>query len=139
MDVEKKKYKKSVGVVSMKDIPRSANVISSHHFFKMKTDEHTGKLRLSCRMVPHGNKEDLKDILRSDSSTAQFPIIRTLLSMAALHRFQLAKIDLSGAYLLAKDIERDIYVRPPTSSMTFPGERWKLLKPAYGLVDSGRL
>ncbi len=59
--------------------------------------------------------------------------------MAALHRFQLAKIDISGAYLQAKGIERDIYVRPPTSWMTFPGERWKLLKPAYGLVDSGRL
>ncbi len=66
-------------------------------------------------MVPHGNKDDLKDILPSDSSTAQFPIIRTALSMAALHRFQLAKIDISGAYLPAKDIERDIYVRPPTS------------------------
>ncbi len=97
----------------------------------MKTDDHTGKLWLSCRMVPHGNKDDLKDILRSDSSTAQFPIIRTVFSMAALHRFQLAKIDISGAYLQAKDIERDIYVRPSTSWVTFSGERWKLLKPAY--------
>ncbi len=73
MDVEKKKYKTSVQVVSMKDIPRSANVIFSHHFFKMKTDDHTGKLQRSCRMVPHGNKDDFKDILSSDSSTAQFP------------------------------------------------------------------
>ncbi len=29
-------------------------------------------------MVPHGNKTDLKDILRSDSSTAHFPKIRTV-------------------------------------------------------------
>ncbi len=67
-----------------------------------------------------------------------FPIIRTVLSIAALHRFQVAKIDISGAYLQAKDIERDIYVRPPTSWMTFPGDRWKLLKSVYGFVDSGR-
>ncbi len=91
MDIEKTKYKKSVEVVSVRNIPRSANVISSHHFFKLKTDDTTGKLKLTCRMVPHGNKDNLRDILRSDSSTAQFQIIRTVLSMAALHRFQLAK------------------------------------------------
>ncbi len=112
--MEKKKYNKSVEVVSVKDIPRFANVISSHHFLKMKTDDHTGKLPLSCSLVPHGNKDDLKDILRSDSLTAQFPIIRTVLSMAALHRFQLAKIDIYGAHLKSKDIERDICVRHST-------------------------
>ncbi len=76
---------------------------------------------METKMIPHGNKDDLKDILSSDPSTAQFPIIRTVLSIAALHRFQVAKIDISGAYLQAKDIKRDIYVRPPASWMTFPG------------------
>ncbi len=139
MNVEKKKYKKTVAVVPMTDISRSANVISSHHFFKMKPYDHFGKLRLFCRLVPHGNKDYPKDILRSDSSAAEFPIIRTVLSMTALHRFQPSKIDISGAYLQAKDIERDVFVRPPTSWMTFFGARWKLLKPAYGFVNSGRL
>ncbi len=35
------------------------------------------------------------DEIRSDSSTAQFPVIRTVLSMAVIHRFRLATLDIS--------------------------------------------
>ncbi len=48
--------------------------------------------------------------------------------MAALHLFHIAKIDTYGAYLHAKDIKGEIYVRPPASCMKFPGEHWKLFK-----------
>ena len=136
---EKNNYKSSIEPVCRFNLPGNANVVSSHHFFVVKFDGESGKLKLRCRVVPHGNRDQLKDDLRSDSSTAQFPIIRTVLSMAVIHKFTLATLDISKAYLQAGDLQRDIYMRPPTGWEASRGEVWKLLKPAYGLVESGRL
>jgi len=136
---EKENYMESIRVVDRKNIPRNANVISSHFFFKLKKIDGEGdKLELKCRCVPHGNRDKIKQELRSDSSTAQFPVIRTLLSLAAYHKFTIAKLDIKGAYLQAGTLSRDIYVRPPTSWMSNRHQLWKMLRPAYGLVESGR-
>ncbi len=67
----------------------------------MKYDGGTGETEAEVPHVPHGNKNDLKDEIRSDSSTAQLPIIRTVLSMAALHKLKIATLDISKAYLQA--------------------------------------
>ncbi len=114
-------YKDTVQVVSSS----SLYIVSSHHFFNVKFDGETGKLKLICRIVPHGNKDDLKDEIGSDSSTAQFPIIRTVLSMAALHKLRIATLDISNAYLQAGYLERDICMRPPNGFASQPGELWK--------------
>jgi len=135
---EKSNYKESIEVVDRRDVPRSANIISSHFFFKLKEGDEPGQLALKCRCVPHGNRDKVKEELRSDSSTAQFPVIRSLLSLAAYHKYAVAKVDISGAFLQGGTLERDIYVRPPTSWMTSRSELWKLVRPAYGLVESGR-
>ncbi len=83
--------------------------------------------------------DDLKDEIRSDSSTAQFSIIRTVLSMAALYKLRIATLDISRAYLRARYLERDMSMRPPNGFESQPGELRKILKPAYGLVESRRL
>ena len=80
-----------------------------------------------------------KDNLRTDSSTAQFPELRVVLSLATIVRFSLSTIDISGAYLQEGELNSDIYMKPPRGWEAYPGELWKLEKPAYGLVDSGRL
>ena len=99
--------------VSIKSIPRSANVITSHHFFRIKKDGEEDKLKLKCRHLPHGNRDAEKDNLRTDSSTAQFTPIRTLCSIAALLRLKLAALDFTGSYLQAGELLRDIFMRPP--------------------------
>ncbi len=87
---EYKNYMDSVQIFSLSSLPRSANIVSFPHFFKVKFHGETGKLKLKCRIVPHGNKNQLKDEIRSESSIAQFPIIRMVLSMAALHKLKIA-------------------------------------------------
>ncbi len=139
IDAEKMNYKASVEPICRLKLPRDSNIVSSHHFFVVKFDGESGKLKLRCRVVPHGNRDQLKNELRSDSSTAQFPVIRTVLSMAVIHKLKLATLDISKAYLQAGDLQRDIYMRPPTGWESSRGEVWKLMKPAYGLVESGRL
>ena len=71
----------------IRDIPKNANLISSHCFFQIKFDGHDKKLKLKCRLVPHGNKDKEKDNIRSDSSTAQFTVIRALLTSIDLDVF----------------------------------------------------
>jgi len=138
---EKKNYKDKEAYVpvSIRSVPRQSNIISSHHFFQVKTDGSTDRLKLKCRLVPHGNRDSEKDSIRSDSSTAQFVCIRFLLSLASLLHFGIASLDISGAYLQAGKLQRDIYMRPPKGWTEYIDEVWKIVKPAYGLVESGRL
>ena len=127
--------------ISIREVPRNSNIISSHHFFQVKRDGEASKLKFKCRLVPHGNRDVDKQSLRSDSSTAQFPCTRVLLSLAVLFHFDLASLEIATAYLQAGTLKRDIYIymRPPRDWTTYIDEVWKLLKPAYGLVESGRL
>ena len=80
-----------------------------------------------------------KDSIRKDSATAQFPIIRALLSAAAVLGLELATIDISGVFLQAGPLKRKVYVRLPYGWTNDPQKVWKLLVPPYGLVESGRL
>ncbi len=125
--------------ISGSSLSRSANIVPSHHFFSVKYDGAQGKLKLKCRIAPHSNRDDPKDEIRSDSSTTQFPIIRTVLSMAALHKLKIATLDIFKACPQARYLQRYIYMRPLAGFKSRPGELWKILKPAHGLVESGRL
>ena len=116
--------------VNVRSLPRNSNIISSHHFFNVKNDGEADKLKLKCSMTPHGNKDLEKDMVRKDSRTAQFPVIRTLISICILLEFSFASLDIKSAYLQ--------FVRPP-KGWAKPGIFWRILKPAYGLVESGRL
>ena len=124
--------------VKLNTLPRNANIISSQHFFQIKTDGAADKLKLKCRMTPHGNKDDDKDTVRRDSRKAQFPIIRTFICVCILLDFSFATLDIKSAYLQAGKFPRTIFVRPP-KGWAEPGIVWRILKPAYGLVESGRL
>ena len=95
------------------NVPRNSNVVSSHHFFQIKTDASPQKLKFKCRLVPYRNTDAKKESLRTDSSTAQSPVIRLFLSLATILLFAVSTIDITGAYLQAGDIKREIYMRPP--------------------------
>lgn len=52
---------------------------------------------LKGRLVPHGNRDEDKGTVRKDSTTAQFTINRTVLSLSELLRFNLAFVDIKSA------------------------------------------
>lgn len=70
--------------IRRKDLQKNANIISSHHFFEVKIQGTSVRLRLQCRLIPHGNHYDEKNDIRTDEITAQFPVIRFLLMHAAI-------------------------------------------------------
>lgn len=127
--------------VREKDLPRNANIITSHVVYKIKTDEQ-GERDLKARIVPHGNRDVEKDSIRKDSATAQLGVIRLLLSIVTFLGFRLGFADIKGAYLQSGPIQRDIYVRPPKEWQGARGMLWRVLwrltKLPYGIVEAGR-
>lgn len=137
---EKDNYQKKEAYeeVDVRTLPKGSNIISSHHFFQVKNDGDEETLKLKCRLVPHGNRDKDKDEVRKDSSTAQFLIIRIVLSILAMFNFCFATIDIESAYLQGGPIQREIYMRPPKGWVS-PYVVWKLKKYAYGISESGRI
>ena len=123
--------------VDEKDVPANANVITSHTVYKVKVSE-DGSKDLKSRIVPHGNRDNEKDNIRKDSSTAQFDVIRLLLAVATFVGMRLAMADIKGAYLQSGPIQRKIFVRPPREWRGERGKLWKLKKLPYGIIEAGR-
>ena len=138
-ELENYTEKEAYEEVHVKSLPKDANLISSHCFFQIKYDGDEDILKLKCRLVPHGNRDKDKDEVRKDSNTAQFPVIRALLAIASFFGLRIAIIYISGAYLQAGPLPRLVYMRPPPGWSSSPLFIWKLLKPAYGLAESGRI
>lgn len=105
----------------------------------MKYNADEDKIKLKCSFLPHRNCDLETDSIRSDSSTGQFLCIMLLRSLATLFHFFLSSADISASYLQSGKLGRDVYMRPPKPWTSFIDEILKLLKPAYGLVKSGRL
>lgn len=119
------------------EVPRYANVISSHVVYKVKTDK-TGNRELKANIVPHGNRDNEKDTVRKDSATAQPGVIRLLLSIVTFLGFRFGMVDIKGAYLQSGPIQQEIFLRPPRE---WQGRRrllWLLTKLPYGIVEAGR-
>lgn len=101
------------------------NIISSHFVFKVKKEE-DGSRRFKARLSPHGNRVRINREIRKDSATAQFDIIRIILSMVAILGFRIGVIDMKEAYLQSEAIRRLIYVRPPADILKTRGVLWRL-------------
>lgn len=104
---EKNNYKGVYQGMDSKNVPRTANIISSHDFFEVKNTTESGNLKLKCRLVPHGNRDRDKESIRKDSSTAQFPVIPLLLSIAVILGLTIVSLDIKKAYLQAEKLSHD--------------------------------
>ena len=123
--------------VPEREIPRNANIITSHVVYKVKTDE-DGQRKMKARIVPHGNHDNEKDNVRKDSSNASLFVVRLLLSLATFLGYRIGTADIKGAFLQSGPIQREIFVRPPRSWSSKRSVLWKLRKLPYGIADAGR-
>ena len=57
--------------------------------------------------------------------------------VAANKNFELRKIDIMAAFLQAKHLDREVFLKPP-KDIKREGIIWKLKKPLYGLNDASR-
>ena len=94
-----------------------------------------GTKGIKARLVVRGFEEEQE--IQSDSPTAAKSTLRVFFAVAANQMWKCQTIDIKAAFLQGKEIEREVYLRPP-SEVKIPGYIWKLKKVAYGLDDAAR-
>ena len=93
--------------------------------------------KTKARLVVRGFEERDLEIPR-DSPTVGKGTMRLFISIAALENWAVKTTDIKSAFLQGKELERDIYIRPPKESQTPQGLIWKLKHGLYGLKDGAR-
>ena len=64
--------------------------------------------------------------------------MRLFLSVAALAKWTVKPTDIKSAFLQGKELDRNIYIKPPTESKAPQRIIWKLRHSLYGLKDGAR-
>ncbi len=90
---------------------------------------------IKARLVARGYEEE-RDV-PSDSPTAGKDTLRTVVTITCLRSWQCRTIDVKAAFLQGKNIDREVYLKPPKESDA-DGKLWKLNKCVYGLNDASR-
>ena len=124
-------------IVCGNEVPYDANVLNGRFVLAIK-DANTDKERWKARFVVQGHRDKLKKSLVHDISVAKQHSIKKLIGIAAIFDFRLFSTDVTQAYLQsAEALQRDIFIKPPKEFELKPNELIKLLKPLYGLTESG--
>ena len=64
--------------------------------------------------------------------------MRLFLTIAASKNWSVKTTDIKSAFLQGKELDRDVYIKPPIESDTQKGVIWKLKHGLYGLKDGAR-
>ena len=96
-----------------------------------------GKRVVKSRLVARGFEEKQGSLL-TDSATCAKESLKILLTILASKKWQCQSIDIKSAFLQGKNIERDVYLRPPKEAGVDKNCVWKLNTCIYGLSDASR-
>ena len=131
---EEETFLKTVRSVTHDKVPKGSNIISSHTLYKVKQND-DGSLKLEARIAPHGNEDDMKNILSKDCRTCPPTGLQILESITSLLHWTIHRADVKAALLQIGEAQRNVYVRPPKESQMKSTHVWILLTAAYGLVN----
>ena len=94
-----------------------------------------GENQIKARLVAKGFQENQLEI-RKDSPTCLKTSLRLTFCVATSNKWTVKVLDIKSAFLQGRDIEREVYVKPPVEAGK--GIVWKLKKTIYGLNDASR-
>ena len=123
---------KSMGVY--REIPDEGQECISLRWVLKDKVNNEGTTFCKARLCVRGFEEEQD--FRKDSPTCSREGIRLFLAVTATNKWELHSIDVKGAFLQGKEIERQVIVRPPREAET--DNLWVLIKCAYGLADAPR-
>lgn len=126
--------------VGEKDVPKDKTKLNGKVVLETKRNGEGLVQKHKCRIVVRGFLQvQGKDYHETFAPTAQFITLRALVSLAAREDWNIHQFDVTGAYLKG-DLEEELYMRV-TEGVDVKGlteKIWRLLKPLYGLKQSGR-
>ena len=96
----------------------------------------TGETKLKERLVIKGYEE--KEHIQADSPTVSKEVLRIFFSVIASKDWSCNSMDIKAAFLQGRDIQRNVYVKPPLEANCDKDTLWKLNKSVYGLKDASR-
>lgn len=124
-------------IVLKDEVPEGANILGSRFVLSIKNKD-TGDEVYKARFVVQGHKDREKDFLVHISSNLKQSSIRLVLSLAAIFGFNIWSQDITQAYIQSSEkLMRHIYIKPSKELRLSKDYLLKLLKPLYGLSDSG--
>ena len=124
-------------VVLKEEIPGNSNVLNGRFVLVIK-NKGTNEEIYKARFVVQGHRDREKHFLVHDSPNLRQSSTRLLVAIAAIFGFRRWIHDVRQAYLQPSEkLMRKVYLNPSKEFELSEGELLELLKPLYGLSDSG--
>ena len=109
------------------------NAISTRWVITEKAEDNNKIIK--ARLVARGYEEESLSI-RTDSPTVSRENLRLVSTIAVSHSWEINSMDVKSAFLQGFEIDREVYLVPPTEANT--KNLWKLKRSVYGLQDASR-
>lgn len=110
-DAEEGSFLKTVQILAVSDVPKTANVVNSHTLYNIKHED-DGKLKLKAMIDLHGNEDDLIKELTKDCSTCPPNGLQIIESITSLNGWSIYKADVGSAFLWTGSAAREVFVKP---------------------------
>ena len=92
--------------------------------------------QIKARLVARGFEES--ETVERDSPTVAKSTMRLLITTAMSKGWSIKSSGIKSAFLRGKEIQQDVFIKPPIEAKRCPGKVWKLKKTLHGLVDAAR-
>ena len=127
-------------VILREEVPPGGNVIPDRFVLAIKSAEEC-QINFKAHYVIGGHHDRMEALIVHSVATLQPQSIRHLLALVAIHGFDMWSPDVRPAYLQsAEPLSRELFITKPAPEFELqPQQCLKLLKPVYGLCDSGDL
>lgn len=119
------------------EVPDDANILNGRFVLEIK-DEGSNKEIWKDIFIVQGHKDKMNNSLVQDISVARQYAIKRWVGIANILGFRLFSKDVTQAYIQSTEaLNRDMLINTPKQFEIGPDELIKLLKPQYGLAESG--
>ncbi|UYV84129.1 hypothetical protein LAZ67_X001289 [Cordylochernes scorpioides] len=126
------------GTWELSTLPPGKKPISSRWVYKVKTNESGNVERFKARLVARGfSQKQGIDFQETYAPVINLAVIRVLITLSLNMKWYNRHLDVDNAYLYG-DLEEEIYMLLPEGVERKDNEVYKLLRPIYGLRQSGR-